>query len=168
MLQNSQATMIQPRVEYFDFERQRNIRLRCEERSKFFAPLLQRRDLMQKTSLEDPKAIVEKIVFSISKIKSILGVLLKKEEERVNNVVINNELINEEVFYLALSETSKEDNLFTDGVLDLVDTKCKGILGFKDFARVLSIFHPNAPIAKKIEFPPKCSVAVKQQFRNVY
>lgn len=71
---------------------------------------------------------------------------------QVSSSLSDDGVIHLEEFKEVMFGNASVQNLFADRVFELFDIEHNGVIGFGDFIRSLSIFHPNAPVQQKIDF----------------
>ncbi|CAK9319157.1 unnamed protein product [Citrullus colocynthis] len=96
-------------------------------------------------SLHDPSVFASDTPFSESEVQS-----LHKLFQKLSDSVIKDGLIHKEELRLAIFKNVNERNLFLDRIFDLFDANKSGRIGFGEFVRTMSVFHPNTPKAVKI------------------
>lgn len=96
---------------------------------------------------EDPTLLASQTSFTVSEVEALYE-LFKK----ISSTMIKDGSIHKEEFQLALFRNSRRRNLFADRIFDVFDVRKTGVIEFGGFVRSLSVFHPDAPVANKIEF----------------
>ncbi|KAI3777891.1 hypothetical protein L1987_47694 [Smallanthus sonchifolius] len=98
-------------------------------------------------TFDDVRRLARNSPFSVNEVEALLELFNK-----LSSSIIDDGLIHKEELQLALLNSVGGENLFLNKVFDLFDEKQNGVIEFEEFVHVLSIFHPSAPMAQKIDF----------------
>ncbi|GAV60513.1 EF_hand_3 domain-containing protein/EF_hand_5 domain-containing protein [Cephalotus follicularis] len=98
-------------------------------------------------TFQDLLRIANSTPFTVNEVEA-----LRELFKKLCSSIYNDGLLHKEELRLALFKTGEGENLFLDRVFDLFDEQKNGVIEFEEFVHTLSIFHPHAPMEKKIDF----------------
>ncbi|KAB2000893.1 hypothetical protein ES319_D12G263200v1 [Gossypium barbadense] len=96
---------------------------------------------------EDPTILAAETCFNETEVKALYELF-----RQLSSSLVDDGYISKEEFLLGLFRNRNEQNLFANRIFRLFDANNDGFIGFGEFVRSLSIFHPDAPRSDKVAF----------------
>ncbi|MBA0563954.1 hypothetical protein Golob_008913 [Gossypium lobatum] len=96
---------------------------------------------------EDPTILAAETCFNETEVKALYELF-----RQLSSSLVDDGYISKEEFLLGLFRNRNEQNLFANRMFRLFDANNDGFIGFGEFVRSLSIFHPDAPRSDKVAF----------------
>ncbi|XVF53095.1 hypothetical protein PTKIN_Ptkin05aG0072100 [Pterospermum kingtungense] len=101
----------------------------------------------QRVQYEDPAMLAAQTCFKENEVKALYELFRK-----LSSSLVDDGYISKEEFQLGLFRNRNEQSLFADRIFQLFDANHDGFIGFGEFVRSLSVFHPEAPYSEKVSF----------------